>query len=268
MKAVLLSRDPTDFVQLQRSFISIGWELSHLSPDAPAPSQATDGKRDSPLEVLLRDIRGRRDIILLVDAESDATWAPSIVRALRRNQVQNPIGLLVPPLENGRARAAIANALRAGADDFLAREGDPEELALRLGAMLERRRPSDLNSAVHIGDLQIARASRVLSCNGLAVTLTAYEYRTFQQLARHSDTPVSRQQLLGRPQSGEQGAHSNLVDVYVLYLRRKLARLGSRCAIKTVRGVGYMLVAPNSNERPGDTAPDTKEVEYLRMRDE
>src|SRR4051812_1511758 len=172
MKAVLLGGDQADFSQLQRLLNAVGWELTRADPDAAA-----------------LNLRGQRDTILLLDARTDVTSTASIVRGLRRNKIQCPIAVLAPPLSDGKVRSALASALRAGADDFFLRTVDPEELGLRLHAVLDRQRHSDFDSAVSVGDIEIGRASRTLSCNGQSVSLTEYEYRTFERLARRRDKP-------------------------------------------------------------------------------
>ena len=242
MKAVLLGSEQIDLPPLERLFNAAGWDLYRGESEVEELSSPSNGSGAADLVRVRRGQRVPRDTVVLVDAHpTAATPASHIILSLRRDGFQRPIVVLSPPLEDRKARAAVAAALRAGADDFFLRSIGPAELSLRLGALVQRRRRRDSISALCIGDLEVDRASRLLTCDGQSIGLTACEYRTFQPLAERLGKAVSRDLLLRRLRTSEQ-ASSNLVDVYILYLRRKLARIGSRCVIKTLRGTGYMLI--------------------------
>jgi len=124
--------------------------------------------------------------------------------------------------------------LRAGLDDYVARDIDPEELCARIEAIARR---AGLGQDVAIGPLHIDAATHRVHLDGAEVELTAREFELLLALARSSPQVRSRAELLDEVW-GERGpATSNLVDVYVRYLRTKL----QADLIRTGRGVGYAL---------------------------
>jgi len=242
MKAMLVGSEQIDLPSLEGLLKAAGWDLCSGESEVVELGASSNGAGATEL---VRVRSGRpvpRDTVVLVNAyPTAATSASDVILALRRNGIQRPIAVLAPPLEDRRARVAVAAALRAGADDFFLCSIGPAELSLRLRALVQRRRRRGSISTFGIADLEIDRASRVLTCDGRSIALTTCEYRAFQCLAERLSKPVSRDLLLRRVRTGEQ-VSSNMVDVYMLYLRRKLARIGSRCVIKTLRGTGYMLM--------------------------
>lgn len=248
MNAVLVGDNNADLQSLRKLFRAAGWELRFVKPEEVILGATPTDGRATALTALRRVGGERRDTVVLVDARwIDAASASRIVRSLWRCKVDAPIAILAPPLGHPGATASIAAALQAGADDFVLRSVVPAELALRLRALAEWRRRRHRNSVVSLGDLEVTVASRTLARDGQSVALTASEYRTFHCLARRAGRPVKRELLLRRYRPGS-ATSSNTLEVYILYLRRKLALLGSRCAIKTIRGVGYMLTVGCSSD--------------------
>jgi two-component system OmpR family response regulator len=126
--------------------------------------------------------------------------------------------------------------LDAGADDYLSKPFDFGELLARIRALLRRGalpRPPELR----VGDLVVDPATHAVSNDGVAVELTAREFAVLEYLARHPGEVVSRTRLLEHVWDENFEGSTNVVDVYVGYLRRKLGRN----PIVTVRGVGYRL---------------------------
>jgi DNA-binding response OmpR family regulator len=126
--------------------------------------------------------------------------------------------------------------LDLGADDYLAKPFAFDELLARVRARL-RRRAGQSSMVLRSGSLQLDVRSRKASVDGRVVELTAREFSLLETFMRHPKQVLSREQLLSRVWSLGFDPGSNLVDVYVGYLRRKLGE-GS---IETVRGVGYRL---------------------------
>jgi DNA-binding response OmpR family regulator len=249
MKAMLVGSEQIDLPPLERLFKAAGWDLCRGESEMEQPRPPSNGSGAAELARVRAGPTVPRDTVVLVDAHPAAVTAASdVILSLRRDGIQHPIAVLSPPLEDRGARAAVAAALRAGADDFFLRSIGPAELSLRLRALVQRRRRGSSISAFCIGDLEIDRASRILTCDGESIALTACEYRAFQPLADRLGKPVSRDLLLRRVRTSEH-VSSNMVDVYILYLRRKLARIGSCCVIKTLRGTGYMLVVGGETSR-------------------
>ena len=143
------------------------------------------------------------------------------------------------------ADRSAAFALDAGADDFVALSADATELLARVRA-LARRGASSRVLEREIAGVVLDLRHGVLRSDGAEVLLTRREADLFDYLARHAGRPVSREELASRiwravPPSG---GGTNVVDVYVSYLRRKLAAIGRQSLIRSVRGVGYELTEP------------------------
>lgn len=147
---------------------------------------------------------------------------------------------------NRETRRALVRALRAGADDFVTASAVASELTLRLSAGRGRAHRRELGRLQRICDLQLERGARRLRHGEKTVSLTPCEYRVFACLASRPGHVVSRASIQKRLARRSRSASKNMVDVYVLYLRRKLATLECICSIRTIRGVGYAL----AEERP------------------
>jgi two-component system OmpR family response regulator len=158
----------------------------------------------------------------------------SVCRALRERGAWMPILMLT-------ARGAVDDRIRgldAGADDYLAKPFDFGELLARLRA-LHRRTPAERPTLLEVGDLVVDPATRVVSRAGVPVSLTAREFALLEYLARHSGEVISRTRLLDHVWDENYLGSTNIVDVYVGYLRKKLG--GG--LIRTMRGVGFVLEA-------------------------
>jgi two-component system response regulator PrrA len=132
--------------------------------------------------------------------------------------------------------------LEAGADDYLVKPFDLTELVLRLRALL-RRAPSEPvpASAVVAGPLWIDEARRIAMLAGSRLELSRREFDLLAMFAAHPGIVLSRTQLLERVWGYDFEVDTNVVDVFVGYLRRKCEAIGGGRLIETVRGVGYVL---------------------------
>jgi two-component system OmpR family response regulator len=130
--------------------------------------------------------------------------------------------------------------LDGGADDYVVKPFDLDELCARL-RVLVRRGPVPRSRVVAVGDLRVDSSTRVATVAGHQVELTAREFDVLDALARTPGHLVRRDALLREVwEEGHRGS-PNIADVYVGYLRRKLDALGSGTSIRTVRGQGFVL---------------------------
>ena len=132
--------------------------------------------------------------------------------------------------------------LQLGADDYLPKPFAFDELLARLRALL-RRAPAERPARLEVGDLVVDPATRRVTRAGTAVDLTAREFAVLEYLARRPGDAVTRTELLEHVWDENWVGSTNIVDVYVGYLRRKLEAPFRRPLIRTLRGVGWTLSA-------------------------
>ena len=133
--------------------------------------------------------------------------------------------------------------LDAGADDYLPKPFDFGELTARLRALI-RRGPVERPTVLRADDLELDPAAHTVHAGDVALDLSAREFALLEFLLHHAGEAVTRTQLLEHVWDVNFDGVSNVVDVYVGYLRRKLATAGTTVTIRTVRGVGYALEVP------------------------
>src|SRR4051794_15995732 len=171
--------------------------------------------------------------VAVLDVMMPGTDGVEVCRALREDSRWLPVLLLT-------ARDQVPDRIRgldAGADDYLVKPFDFGELLARLRALV-RRGPTPRPPVMEVGELRVDPARHAVTLAGREVELTAREFAVLEFLARHVDEVVTRTQLLEHVWDANWYGSTNVVDVYVGYLRRKLGQ----DAVETVRGVGYRLV--------------------------
>ena len=156
----------------------------------------------------------------------------TVLRRLRGERVTMPMIILT-------ARDTVADTvagLEGGADDYLAKPFAFEELLARIRLRLRTERIPEA-TVLRAGDLDLDLRTRRARAGGRTVELTAREFALAEVFCRHPDQVLTREQLLSQVWGFDFDPGSNIVDVYIRYLRRKL---GS-ARIETVRGIGYRL---------------------------
>jgi two-component system OmpR family response regulator len=173
------------------------------------------------LDVMLPGIDGFETCRRLRDAD---VWAP-VLMLTARNEIADRVA-----------------GLDVGADDYLAKPFSFEELLARLRA-LNRRGGSARPSVVEVGPLVLDPAAHEVRRGDDVIALSAKEFAILETLMRHAGEVLSRYQLLEQAWDREYDNRSNIVDVYISYLREKIDRPYGSHSIETVRGVGYRLQA-------------------------
>jgi two-component system OmpR family response regulator len=161
-----------------------------------------------------------------------------VCRRLRADSVWTPILMLT-------ARDAVedrVSGLDGGSDDYLTKPFSFAELSARLRALV-RRGPVERPTVLRAGDLHLDPASRRVWRNGTDISLSAKEHALLETFMRRPGEVLDRFQLLEHAWDNEYENRSNIVDVYVRYLREKVDRPFGVESIETVRGAGYRLRA-------------------------
>jgi DNA-binding response OmpR family regulator len=161
----------------------------------------------------------------------------NVATAARAQGVQTPMLMLT-------ARDAVEDRVRgldSGADDYLIKPFMEDELVARLRA-LTRRSDHPIHDKLTAGMLSIDSSARQATCAGKPLRLGSTEFRMLEFFMRNAGIALSRDLLLERLWDYDFDGSSNIVDVYVSQLRRKLKRAGAADVIQTVWGVGYKFV--------------------------
>jgi two-component system response regulator QseB len=170
--------------------------------------------------------------LLLLDLGLPGRSGLDVLARLRRSGNDIPVLIIT-------ARDAVADRIRgldSGADDYLVKPFDLDELSARMRALL-RRHAGRASPVIEHGDLRMNPATHELTQDGRPVALSAREFALLQALLERPGTPLSRTKLEERLYGWGEEIESNAVEVYIHSLRRKL---GTE-RIKNIRGVGYLL---------------------------
>jgi DNA-binding response OmpR family regulator len=175
--------------------------------------------------------------LLVLDVMLPSMDGLTVARELRRERSRIPILMLT-------ARDAVADRVRgldAGADDYLPKPFALEELLARVRAL--GRRTGDGDEALVVGDLSLDLDRHEATRAGKNIELTAKEFDLLAYLMRNAGRVISKSQITDHVWGYDAQATSNVVEIYIHYLRDKIDRGFARPLIRTVRGVGYSIKA-------------------------
>ncbi len=161
----------------------------------------------------------------------------------RRLRADSSLDLPVLMLTARDATADRVHGLNTGADDYLVKPFAYDELLARVRALLRRRAPTAESATLRCGDLSVDTSSHEVRRGARRIELTAQEFNLLVYFLRHPRQVLTREQLLDAVWDFGPGVTSNVVDVYVGYVRQKLEAGGRSRLLHTVRGVGYALRA-------------------------
>ncbi|TDO14677.1 MULTISPECIES: response regulator transcription factor [Mycobacteriaceae] len=199
-----------------------GWNIATAADGASAITAARGSRPDAVvLDVMLPDMSGL-----------------DVLRKLREQNPQLPVLLLT-------AKDALEDriaGLTAGGDDYVTKPFSIEEVVLRLRALLRRTGVTEEDSGAQIvvGDLVLDEDSHEVTRGGEPIALTSTEFELLRFLMRNPKRVLSKAQILDRVWSYDFGGRSNIVELYISYLRKKIDS-GRDPMIHTLRGAGYVL---------------------------
>jgi two-component system copper resistance phosphate regulon response regulator CusR len=225
MRRILIAEDESRITSfLEKGLRANGFETTVADDGRDALEMADSGEFD----------------LLLLDVRLPRMDGFSILAELRRRGRTLPVIMLT-------ARDSVEDTvagLEGGADDYISKPFRFDELLARIRARL-REGPHLEPAILQVGDASLDIRSRALTVGPRTVELTAREFALAEVFFRHPGQVLSREQLLGRAWGYEADMGSNVVEVYVRYLRQKLGE----GLITTVRGVGYKLEAQGDPAR-------------------
>lgn len=209
----------------------------NLEDDGYAIDTAYDGLDGEEMALM-----GTYDVIIL-DIMLPEKDGLAVCRDLRNKRINTPILMLT-------ARDALddrVSGLDSGADDYLVKPFEVDELRARIRALL-RRESSSKSPLLQVGNLTLEPATHTVERAGKPIDLTAKEYSLLEYFIRHPNHIISREMAESHLWSYEHVVTSNVVDVYVRRLRRKIDDPYEVKLFETVRGAGYRLRVPEERK--------------------
>jgi DNA-binding response OmpR family regulator len=193
--------------------------------------------------------------LIILDLMLPRKSGDEVLKSLRSGGVKTPVLILT-------ARDAtddIVKGLDSGADDYLTKPFSLDELLARVRALL-RRKETVGDPIVKAGPIRVDPSRKEVTLDGVKIDLTAKEYALLEYFARNEGTVLSRTQLSEHVWDLNFEPTSNVVDVYVGYLRSKLDKAFGQTMIKTIRGHGYMLDVSRAEDATITPASDAHQT--------
>ena len=189
-------------------------------------------------EGLQRALTGNYDVITL-DRLLPELDGLTLVKRLREAGVRTPV-LMISALSDVDERV---RGLRAGGDDYLVKPFEVEEMSARLEALLRRRRAPERQTVLRVADLAFDLVTRDVSRGGEAIRLLPTEMKLLEYLMRNASEVVTRTMIFEAVWGYHFDPGTNLIDVHLGQLRRKIDPPGAPPLIRTIRGAGYSIRA-------------------------
>ena len=222
MKVLVAEDDERLASLLQQALGEAGWDVETVADGRSAYGRALPG--------------GIPYDVLLLDRMLPGLDGTTVCRRLRELGVSTPVLMLT-------ARSAVRDrieGLDAGADDYLPKPFDVDELLARLRA-LRRRAYADPAGVVEVGGLVVDPAARRVTRSGSAIELSAREFDILHLLVSRAGSVVTRFTILDEIWDGETDLRSNVIDVHLAAIRAKIDRPFGTQTITTLRGAGYRV---------------------------
>ena len=181
---------------------------------------------------------GQYDVIVL-DVMLPYMDGFQVVNKLRKDHIKTPV-LMLTAKDETRSKV---QGLDAGADDYMTKPFEPEELLARIRA-LSRRLGEVVLEEMTFDDITLNLSTKDLSCGTKSVHLGFKEFEVLRFLMANPKTIVPKEDLITKIWGVESGAEDNNVEAYISFLRKKLFFVGSRVTVGTIRKVGYRLEVP------------------------
>lgn len=234
MDILLIEDDPRVADFLRRGLSAEGYGVRHCACGTSGLEAAQEFARACALS-------GQPGVILL-DVMLPELDGLALCDVLRRRGHDIPV-LILSALGSSQERAA---GLRRGADDYLPKPFDFDELLARIEALGRRARPArPMEDALRIGTVRLLRDVPALAGPAGETLLTGREAALVQMLLEARGRTLSRERILARVWQTDRDPLTNVVDVYVSRLRRKLRDQDPTITLEALRGLGYRLRAPN-----------------------
>lgn len=175
--------------------------------------------------------------LIILDRMLPITDGLTVLQEIRKKQITTPV-IMVTAMSRINDRI---DGLDAGADDYLVKPFDVEELLARIRALLRRPRKIQDNDVLTYSNITLVHNENILKSSCKTATLSKKEASLLEYLMKNSNQTLTRDQILSRVWGSDNFAESGSLDSYIFFLRKRLIAVSSNATIKTVHGIGYRL---------------------------